>query len=84
MARPAPPPDGRRLSPGRVLSDHLLLRWCQQSTMGETRVASPASLAIAPALASDLTRSAVALDANDEIADLKVAAANKAALKAAR
>src|SRR5207247_3389756 len=59
----APPPDGRCLSPGRVLSDHLLLRWCQQSTTGETRVASPASLAIAPALASDLTRSAVALDA---------------------
>ena len=63
MARPAPPPEGRRLRPGRVLSDHLLLRWCQQSATGETWVASPVSLAIAPALASDLTRSAIALDA---------------------
>jgi glutathionylspermidine synthase len=63
MARPAPPPEGRRRRHGRVLSDHLLLRWCQQSAAGEARVASPASLAIAPELASDLTRSAVALDA---------------------
>jgi hypothetical protein len=63
MGRPAPPPEGRRLRPGRVLSDHLLLRWCQQSAIGEAWVASPASLAIAPALASDLTRSAIALDA---------------------
>ena len=63
MARPAPPPEGRRRRPSRVLSDHLLLRWCQQSAVGEARVASPASLAIAPALAYDLARSAVALDA---------------------
>jgi glutathionylspermidine synthase len=62
MARPAPPPESRRFSHGRDLADHLLLRWCQQSAAGETRVASPTSLAVDPALASDLTRSALALD----------------------
>ena len=62
MARPAPPPESRRFGHGRDLADHLLLRWCQQSATGETLVASPASLPVDPALASDLTRSALALD----------------------
>ena len=62
MARPAPPPEPRRGNPARRLTDHLLLRWCQQSAPGETRVAAPAPLALDPALASGLARSAVALD----------------------
>ena len=61
MARPAPPPESRSRR-GRALSDHLLLRWCQQSAAGETRVVSPTSLAVDRTLACDLTRSAVALD----------------------
>ena len=62
MARPAPPPELPRPRAARPLADHLLLRWCQQSAPGEARVASAASLALDPSLASDLTRSAVALD----------------------
>ena len=62
MARTAPPPESRSGDPARRLADRLLLRWCQQSAPGETRVASPAPLALDPSLASELTRSAVALD----------------------
>jgi len=62
MARPAPPPESRQGDAGRRLADRLLLRWCQQSAPGERRVASPAPLALDPSLASDLARSAIALD----------------------
>jgi len=62
MARPAPPPEPRRGGPARRLTDHLLLRWCQQSAPGEARVATPDPLALDPALAADLARSAVVLD----------------------
>ena len=62
MARPAPPPEARRLRARRALSDHLLVRWCQQSAPGEERVACLEPLALDPALAADLTHSAVALD----------------------
>lgn len=62
MARPALPPEPRRGETDRRLADHLLLRWCQQSAPGETRVAAPEPLAVSHALASNLTRSAVAFD----------------------
>jgi len=62
MARPAPPPEARRLRARRALSDHLLVRWCQQSAPREERVACREPLALDPALAADLTYSAVALD----------------------
>ena len=63
MARPAPPPEPRPSDAARPLTDHLLLRWCQQSGPDEARVAAPASLALDRTLAGDLRRSAVALDA---------------------
>jgi len=62
MARPAPLPEPRRPRAGRALSDHLLVRWCQQSVPGEQRVASRAPLRLDPTLAADLNESAGALD----------------------
>ena len=62
MARPAPRLEPRRGDTARCLADHLLLRWCQQSAPGETRVATPEPLAVSHALAANLAQSAVALD----------------------
>ena len=60
--RPTLQPDPRRDARVRRLADHLLVRWCQQSAPGEMRVAAPEPLVLSRALASDLTRSALALD----------------------
>jgi len=62
MARPAPLPEPRRLRASRAFSDHLLVRWCQQSAPGEERVACREPLGLDPVLAADLNESAVALD----------------------
>src|SRR5262249_46288178 len=55
VARPAPLPDRRR-------SDHLLLRWAQQSAAGERSVAAAEGLPIDPSLHRELSHAAVALD----------------------
>jgi glutathionylspermidine synthase len=62
MARRAPAPDPRRSAGRRDLTDHLLLRWAQQSAPGEAEVATAAPLGVAPALMRELRDAALSLD----------------------
>jgi glutathionylspermidine synthase len=62
MARPAPRPDRAPGATDRRLTDHLLLRWAQQSAPGEESVATAEPVRIDPALHRELARTGAALD----------------------